>query len=194
VTELEERLGHAGPEALAAELRQLAPRLASSTDLANPRRVVRAIERARRLGDRPPPAPEGYAGPSLWLGLSLEPEAHRRLIRQRAERQFRAGFLDEAATLRARYDPGLPAFSAVGYREAFACLAGELAENAAVEATITRTWAYARRQRTWFRAESRIEWLAAAAEPARQVAEAREEIERLLSAGASRSPVRRPPR
>jgi tRNA dimethylallyltransferase len=192
--ELEERLRRAGPDALAAELRLLAPRLASSTDLANPRRVIRAIERARQLGDRPPPPPEGYGGPSLWLGLSLEPGEHRRRIRQRAERQFQTGFLEEAADLRTRYDPGLPAFSAVGYREAFACLAGELDRATAVEATIARTWAYARRQRTWFRAESRIEWLPADSEPAELVARARERIERLLSAGASRSPVRRPPR
>jgi tRNA dimethylallyltransferase len=191
---LQERLARAGPEALASELRQLAPRLAASTDLANPRRVIRAIERARRLGDRLPPPPEGYGGPSLWLGLGLEPEEHRRRIRERAERQFQGAFLEEAADLRARYDPRLPAFSAVGYREAFACLAGELDRAAAVEATIARTWAYARRQRTWFRAESRIEWLPADAGAAELVRGARERIERLLSAGASRSPVRRRPR
>jgi tRNA dimethylallyltransferase len=194
--ELEERLGRAGPEALAAELRQLAPRLAASTDLANPRRVIRAIERARRLGDRLPPPPEGYGGPSLWLGLSLEPEELRRRIRARAERQFSAqgGFLEEAADLRGGYDPRLPAFSAVGYREAFACLAGELDRAGAVEATIARTWAYARRQRTWFRAEPRIEWLPADAVTAELVRVARGRIERLLSAGASRSPARRRPR
>jgi len=192
-TELEGRLRQAGPEALAAELQQLAPRLAENTDLANPRRVIRAIERARQLGDRPLPPPEGYSAPSLWLGLSLEPGEHRRRIRERAERQFQEGFLEEAADLRARYDPVSPAFSAVGYREAFACLAGELDEPAAVEATIARTWAYARRQRTWFRAESRIEWLDAGA-GAEMVQRARERIERLLSAGAPRSPARRRPR
>jgi tRNA dimethylallyltransferase len=192
--ELQQRLEQSGPAALAAELRQLAPRLAASTDLANPRRVIRAIERARRLGDRPPPPPEGYGGPSRWLGLSLEPDEHRRRIRERAERQFESGFLEEAAHLRARYDPRLPAFSAVGYREAFACLAGELDQTAALEATIARTWAYARRQRTWFRAEPRIEWLSPDAGIADLVREARERIERLLSAGASRSRARRRPR
>src|SRR5688500_7598506 len=45
--EIEQRLADQGLPALVAELRSLAPNLASTTDLANPRRGVRALERAR---------------------------------------------------------------------------------------------------------------------------------------------------
>ncbi|HEV8516016.1 MAG TPA: tRNA dimethylallyltransferase, partial [Candidatus Limnocylindrales bacterium] len=45
--ELGRRLVEDGLASLAEELRRAAPRLAERTDLANPRRVVRALERAR---------------------------------------------------------------------------------------------------------------------------------------------------
>ena len=157
--ELAERLEADGLPSLVDELRQLAPTIAASIDTANPRRVVRSLERARRVGDRPPSPPIGYAGRTLWLGLTLPGDIHRRRIAARAEAQFGGGLLDEARALAQTYDRGLPAFSAFGYREAFAHIAGELSLEEAIDRTIARTTAYARRQRTWFRAESGIDWL-----------------------------------
>jgi tRNA dimethylallyltransferase len=157
--ELAERLENDGLTSLVDELRRIAPTVAAGVDSANPRRVVRALERARRVGDRPPPPPMGYAGRTLWLGLSLPDDVHRRRIAARAEGQFSGGLLDEARALARTYGRGLPAFSAFGYREALAHLAGELSLEQAVERTITRTTAYARRQRTWFRAETDVTWV-----------------------------------
>ena len=162
---LEERLVGEGLAALTAELRRRAPTVAASTDLRNPRRVVRALERALLLGDRLPPAPSGYPAPSVWLGLSVESGVHDGWIADRAEWQFANGLLDEAARLGARYDPSLRAFSALGYREAFGVLEGSLTPEQAVEQTITRTRQFARRQRTWFRAEPDVAWLDAAGDP-----------------------------
>lgn len=156
---LEARLAGEGLPSLADELRQLAPTVAGTTDLANPRRVVRALERALLHGDRLPPPPAGYPGPTLWLGLAVNRIEHDRWIAQRALWQFQNGLLDEAAELRRRFDPDLPAFSAFGYREAFAVLGGTLTREAAVEQTITRTRQFARRQRTWFRSEPGVHWL-----------------------------------
>jgi tRNA dimethylallyltransferase len=101
----------------------------------------------------------GYGAPLLWLGLRLKPVVHRQRIAERARAQFEGGLLDEAATLRERYEADLPAFAAFGYREAMAHLQGELSREEALERTIGRTRAYARRQRTWFRAEPQIRWL-----------------------------------
>ena len=50
----------------------------------------------------------------------------RRSITARARAQFDGGLLDEARDLRERFDAGLPAFSAIGYREAWAVLDGTL--------------------------------------------------------------------
>jgi tRNA dimethylallyltransferase len=154
-----------GLEPVVARLRTLAPTLASRIDLANPRRVARALEIAELRGDAPPPPPLGYDGPMAWLGLRLRPDTHRQWIARRARQQFDAGLVDEARDLRERYDPTLPAFSAIGYREAWALLDGQLTHDQAIELDARRNEQFARRQATWFRSEPDIEWLDAATSP-----------------------------
>ena len=162
---IEARLAAEGLEPAAARLRELAPRLASRIDTANPRRVARALEIAELRGDAPPPPPMGYAALVAWVGLRLDAATHAAWIARRAQEQFDAGLIEEARTLRERYDPGLPAFSAIGYREAWAVLDGELTREAAIELDARRNQQFARRQATWFRSEPDIEWLDAAADP-----------------------------
>ena len=162
--EVEAGLAEEGLGATVARLRELAPRLASRIDVANPRRVARALEIAELRGDAPPPPPLGYAGPVAWLGLRLAPDVHRRWIGRRAREQFDAGLVEEARALRERFDPALPSFSAIGYREAWAVLDGTLAREAAIELDATRNLQFAKRQATWFRREPDIEWLDAAGE------------------------------
>jgi tRNA dimethylallyltransferase len=158
-TDLEHRLAGEGLHVLVAQLRSAAPGVAARTDLANPRRVVRALERVSVSGDQPPPVPRGYLARSVWIGLQVEPRTHRDWIVDRARAQFASGLLEEAAALRSRYDPTLPAFTAFGYHEAFAVLDGRLSVEQAIERDATRTWQFARRQRTWFRAEPGVAWL-----------------------------------
>jgi tRNA dimethylallyltransferase len=67
--------------------------------------------------------------------------------------------MEEARALRERFDPTLPAFSAIGYREAWAVIDGDLDLETAIALDAQRNAAFARRQRTWFRSEPAIEWL-----------------------------------
>ena len=156
---LEAELVADGLVPLAERLRSVAPTLATRTDLRNPRRVVRALEMAELAGDALPPKPRGYPGPIAWLGLAVEPPVHPERIATRARAQFEVGLIDEAKALRERFDPGLPAFSAIGYREAWAVLDGGLTLEAAIDLDAKRNLAFARRQRTWFRSEPGITWL-----------------------------------
>jgi tRNA dimethylallyltransferase len=162
---IEAGLAAGGLEPAVARLRELAPRLASRIDTANPRRVARALEIAELRGDAPPPPPMGYDGPLAWIGLRVEPATHAGWIATRARQQFDAGLLEEARALRERFDPALPAFSAIGYREAWAVLDGELTREAAIELDARRNQQFARRQATWFRSEPGVEWLDGAATP-----------------------------
>lgn len=151
---------------LVERLRAIAPGRAARIDTANPRRVVRALEIATLAGgDGDLPRPRGYDGPVAWIGLTVDPLEHRRWIEHRARTQFDAGLVDEASALRTRFDPALPAFSAIGYREAWAVLDGTLTRDAAIAEDARRNVAFAKRQRTWFRAEPDIEWLDATPRP-----------------------------
>jgi tRNA dimethylallyltransferase len=161
---IEEELATAGLGATAGRLASIAPKSAAAVDLRNPRRVARALEIAEIVGDIPRPTPIGYSGPVAWLGLRLEPAVHRAWIAARAQQQFDAGLIDEARTLRARFDPSLSAFSAIGYREAWSVLDGELSRQDAIAEDARRNIAFAKRQRTWFRAEPGIKWLDAESE------------------------------
>ena len=156
---IEAALDADGLNALVTRLRSLAPNAAARVDLRNPRRVVRALEIAELAGDAPPPAPRGYPGPVAWIGLAVPPPTHATWIAHRARAQFDAGLIDEAAALRERYDPLLPAFSAIGYREAWAVLDGTSTLDEAVELDTHRNIGFAKRQRTWFRSEDAIRWL-----------------------------------
>ena len=83
--------------------------------------------------------------------LELDRDTHRRRIADRTGRMLDAGWLEEAVALR---DAGLedaPALNALGYRTVLELAAGRLTREEAIERINTETWAYARRQRTWFR-------------------------------------------
>ena len=157
--ELDALMAREGPAELFHELRRIAPGIAARTDMMNPPRVVRALERARVLGDVPPPTPVGYPAPSVWLGTRLDRAEHDRVILERIREQFAGGLLDEARRLRERYGDDLRSYSAMGYREAFAVLDGRWDPDSAIAEVALRTRRYARRQATWFRAEPDIEWL-----------------------------------
>lgn len=155
--EAEITAGGVGPAA--ERLKSLAPVLAAGVDWKNPRRVARALEIAEIRGDAPLPPPRGYPAPVAWVGLDLDAAHHDVWIANRARDQFAAGLIGEAAALRERFDPALPAFSAIGYREAWSVLDGESTLEAAIELDAQRNRAFARRQRTWFRSETDIDWL-----------------------------------
>jgi len=156
---IEAELDADGLEPLVTRLRVLAPSAAAGVDLRNPRRVVRALEIAELSGDAPRPAPLGYPGELAWIGLSVPPATHGAWINARARAQFDGGLIDEAAALRERFDLDLPAFSAIGYREAWSVLDGTATVDDAIELDALRNVAFAKRQRTWFRSEPAIRWL-----------------------------------
>ena len=163
--ELETALADDGLEVLSARLQELAPAIATRTDLRNPRRVVRALEIATLRGDGPLPAPLGYGAPVLGLQLAVEPAEHRRRIHERAHLQFDAGLVEEARGLRDRFDPTLPAFSAIGYRESWAFLDGTRTLDEAIALDALHNEQFAKRQKTWFRREPALAVVDATGDP-----------------------------
>ncbi|HEX2765191.1 MAG TPA: tRNA (adenosine(37)-N6)-dimethylallyltransferase MiaA [Candidatus Limnocylindria bacterium] len=149
-----------GLEPLAAELGQREPELAARTDLRNPRRVVRALERSLAGGEGASPRSAPHPGRVVLIGLQRSRDELYRRIDERARRLFAGGLLEEVAALLERgYGPELRPMTGHGYQEAARHLAGEWTLEEAIEVTARRTRQYAKRQLTWFRRDGRIMWL-----------------------------------
>jgi tRNA dimethylallyltransferase len=160
--ELESR----GAEALVEELLAVDPGARSHVDLANPRRVVRAVEIYELTGETPSMradtalagsvrryVPEiGFEAVGVDPGADLEHRIERRLSAMRA-----GGLVDEVRSLAPRM--GRTARSAVGYREILAALDDELSLDDAFARAGANTKKLARRQRTWFQRDPRIRWI-----------------------------------
>ncbi|MGH2483852.1 MAG: tRNA (adenosine(37)-N6)-dimethylallyltransferase MiaA [Candidatus Limnocylindria bacterium] len=158
-----------GLEALAERLARLDPASAARTDVRNPRRLLRALERAELAGIAAADTvgAEPYPGPVALLGLTRPLSVLDRRIGERATAMFHGGLLDEIRALLERgLDPALPALTGHGYAEAARHLAGESSLEQAIEITARRVRRYARRQLSWFRRDRRIVWLDAGARPA----------------------------
>jgi tRNA dimethylallyltransferase len=96
-------------------------------------------------------APPADLAPTVLL-LDPPTTALRARIAARVDQMIAAGFLDEVRALRAAgYGPALKPLQALGYRQLGAVLDGTMSLADAVAETVQATFAYARRQRTWFR-------------------------------------------
>jgi tRNA dimethylallyltransferase len=155
-----------GLEPLAARLAARVPEAAARTDLRNPRRVLRALERVQTEGGGVERRARPYEGQVAIVGISRPRDVLYRRIDDRARRLFDGGLVEEVrALLDAGYGPELRPMTGHGYREAAAYLAGASSLEEAIEQTARRTRQYAKRQLTWFRSEARIMWLPARDEP-----------------------------
>ena len=143
-----------GLATLVAELRRRDPGGAATIDLANPRRVVRAVETVRsgvpiaaahRHGD-------GVAADVVILDVT--PSEREAVIDARMAAMFDEGALfDEVAAELARgTDAAALAAAGIGYREAVGVLDGTLDPEEARARTHAATRRYAKAQRTAFRA------------------------------------------
>jgi tRNA dimethylallyltransferase len=82
-------------------------------------------------------------------------------VDRRVDLMFDTGLVDEVRRLEADgLREGRTASRALGYAQALAMLAGELDEPAARASTAQATRRFVRRQRSWFRRDPRITWLA----------------------------------
>lgn len=156
--ELRARLPELGAAALHAELRSVDPVSAQRIHPNDPQRILRALEIYRSTGRVLSAFQTGRSRglPDHWHCFALFPEDRARL-RERIARRFdammAAGFEGELQKLMAR--PCLTASHssqrAVGYRQGWLWLAGEIGYDVFRERAITATRQLAKRQLTWLR-------------------------------------------
>ena len=153
-------------EPLVEELVAADPEAGTHVDLANQRRVVRAVEVLRLSGRTPSViaadpsrrAVSEYESlyPCRIFGIDPGEDLPGR-IEQRIQAMIDRGLMDEVAGLRGRL--GRTAGQAVGYAQLMPVVTGEMSLADGVAATRKATWELARRQRAWFRRDPRVRWL-----------------------------------
>lgn len=153
-----------GREALHRELAAVDPAAAARLPAADAYRVTRALEIFLQTGKPLSVHHQEHArGPRYRFTLvALDPPAEELAARQaaRIEAMLREGWLDEVRALLAEgISDDAPGMKAIGYRALSGVLRGERT-LAAARAEITKEHkAYAKRQRTWLRAERGVEWV-----------------------------------
>ncbi len=134
---------------------RLDPELAARLASVDRQRAARTIELALFTG-RPLSwfidhgEPEHPPLELLIYAIELPSEELRSRIASRASDSLPA-WMDEVRELRNRNLGGSAAFEALGYQHVLALEEGRLEREEALERIVSDTWAYARRQRTWFR-------------------------------------------
>ena len=146
-----------GWRALHADLAEIDPKAAARIMPHDAQRIQRALEVYRISGTAISSLQRGAHEPLPFAikGYALIPERaelHRR-IEQRFDAMLRAGFIDEVRQLRKKYqlNADLPSMRAVGYRQAWSFLEGEIDETALREQGLAATRQLAKRQITWLR-------------------------------------------
>jgi tRNA dimethylallyltransferase len=143
------------------QLRGLDPVGASRMEPTNHRRVLRALEVT--LGSGRPFSSFGaglrHYGPArvVQVGLNCEFDVLDVRIRRRFEAWMERGLLEEVAHLR-EHGMSRTARQAVGYRELLRHLEEGAALEDCVEDAIRQSCRLARRQRSWFQRDPRVEW------------------------------------
>jgi tRNA dimethylallyltransferase len=161
--QLEQQLLDLGPEAMHRKLAEIDAVAASKIDPENGRRIVRALEIVTLTGE-----PFAAALPDeidswqevLEIGLRMDREVLVARLEQRVRLMWDSGMVKETQNL---IDKGLresvTAGYAIGYAQALAQIDGELDREQAIESTTRLTQKYARRQMSWFKRDTRINWL-----------------------------------
>ncbi|MSU60183.1 MAG: tRNA (adenosine(37)-N6)-dimethylallyltransferase MiaA [Pedosphaera sp.] len=131
-------------------------------DVANPRRVTRALERClasgRTVADL---AAEFAKRNSPFADFQIEltrlqrtPDDLERRIEVRVAAMIQAGLVDEVRRLIAgRLEQNPSAAKAIGYREVIAMFAGQVRESDLAREIARNTRALVKKQRTWFRTQ-----------------------------------------
>ena len=159
--ELRDKLQGQTTETLFERLEKIDPLYAEK--IKDRRRVIRALEVYESAGLRPSEQKEkSRTGAKLYntkyIGITLPREELYDRINRRVDIMIEQGLIAEVERL-LTYGMGRTASQAIGYKEIIAHLRGECSEEEAIERIKINTRRYAKRQRTWFGRNERIEWI-----------------------------------
>ena len=175
---LSHRLEKEGIESLRYELKKIDIDSYNTIDIANPQRIIRALEVTLQTGKKFSEWKTAEQGSYLpnkkrdfeieKIGLYRDREKLYERINNRVDIMMTSGLLEEVKSLDSyRYVDGIlksdllhiPALRTVGYRELFDYLDSKHSLEKAVELIKRNTRHYAKRQMTWWGRDKEIKWI-----------------------------------
>ncbi len=146
---------------LQSSLQQEDPQFYQSGEIQNPQRMMRALEVRRSTGRSIISFKTGAKKNRNFdikkIGLELPREILNRRIDNRVDAMIKAGLVEEALALQPFQK--LNALQTVGYTELFDHFSGLHSLERAIELIKQHSRQYAKRQMTWFKKDSSIEWV-----------------------------------
>jgi tRNA dimethylallyltransferase len=159
--DLRSQLQSLGQVQLYGFLQQVDPISAQKIHANDQVRTLRALEvfyvTGCPISEQQGESPPRY--PILQIGLDcIDVEAGDQRIQNRTAQMIDLGFETEVRSLCNQYGEDLPLLNTLGYQEMKQYLKGDVSLAEAQKAIVLHTRQFAKRQRTWFRADPRIEW------------------------------------
>jgi tRNA dimethylallyltransferase len=140
---------------LVGRLQKLDPKAASQIDLKNRRRVERAIELAGMRRSMSKTVRQG----TLVLGLAMDKKLIRQRIDHRIYKMLSEGLIAEVKSLGTKYGWEVEAMRAPAYVAFREVVEGRATEAEAAAEFLRRDMRLVKKQLTWFRRNTAIEWL-----------------------------------
>ncbi len=160
--ELQNMLDNEGIETLQDLVKKYDPDFYQTTDIKNPRRLIRALEVFRTTGK---PFSSYRLGTKanrnfkmIWVGLELDRQLLNERINKRVDIMMEAGLKNEALNLIEYKEHN--ALKTVGYQEFYDWKEGVFPFDQAVDKIKINSRRYAKRQMTWFKKNEEIKWFA----------------------------------
>ena len=143
-------------------LQQVDPPSALKVHVNDQVRTLRALEVFYTTGI-PLSAQQGSNPPSypiLQIGLDVpDLDKQMALIQRRTAQMIQQGWIEEVQQIMRHYGAELPLLKTLGYAELSQHLKGDCSLEEAIAAITLHTRQFAKRQRTWFKANLEIQWL-----------------------------------
>lgn len=164
--QLIEQYDELGGAYMLEQLAKFDPQRAAKLHPSDKKRVLRAIEVYELTGktitehdEETRARPAKYSAVTIALTFKNRDDLYER-IDLRVDNMVQQGLFDEVRSL---LDSGVPSsatsMQAIGYKEAAAALRGEISEGEAVELIKRESRRYAKRQLTWLRRKSDVNWI-----------------------------------
>ena len=143
------------------EYKQLDQIGAETIDKENKRRLVRALE-VTKLTGKPFSQLQTRGKPKydvLQIGIAVDREVLNERINERVDIMIAKELVNEVRALKQKYGTEIDAMTGIGYRQIVEFLEGHCSLKEAIEEIKKDTRAYAKRQMTWFKRDTRIQWV-----------------------------------